>query len=175
MQYQYLLTVIFFALTIIYASAYKPTKFAKEVVCEGCHAFVTEATKLMNRKHTAKDKIDTRIRDALRRTCDTENLRAYEFSPPNLKKVCDYWTTEYKDEITKVFKEYSEPEEREIALCFDVTDACIGVDRSTFRINKYKGPSRKAVREQTGKSKMTGKKKESAKAETKQKDKKEEL
>ncbi|XP_038067214.1 uncharacterized protein LOC119737163 isoform X2 [Patiria miniata] len=146
MQYQWLLSIIVLALAILYASAYKPTKFGKEVVCEGCHAFVAESAKLMNRKHTSRDKIETQIKDALKRTCDTEHLRAYEFSPPNMKKVCDYWATEYKKEITQVFKEYSDPEEREIALCFDVTDACIGVDRSNFRINKYKGPTGEAMK-----------------------------
>ncbi|XP_033630170.1 uncharacterized protein LOC117292280 isoform X2 [Asterias rubens] len=158
MQLQWIVSIFLMVLMVDYATPYKPTKFAKEVVCEGCHAFVTEATKLMNRRHTSKDKIDVQIKDVLKRTCNTEHLRAYEFSPPNMQKVCDYWASDYKKEITQVFKEFSDPEEREIALCFDVTDACVGVDRTGFRINKYKGPTRKAVRDQTGKGKMTGKK-----------------
>ncbi len=51
-----------------------------------------------------------------------------------------FFAADYKKEITQVFKGFSDPEEREISLCFDVTDACVGVDRTGFRINKYKGP-----------------------------------
>ncbi|XP_071963851.1 uncharacterized protein [Antedon mediterranea] len=119
--------------------AVKPTKFAKEVVCEGCHAVITESNKLIGKGSRKK------AATVITKVCNFDNLRAYEFSPPNMKKVCDYWTSDYKDELLAVLSKDTDVNEQELELCFEVTDACVGVDRSNFRINKYKGPkARKA-------------------------------
>ena len=67
-------------------------------------------------------------------------LSCFFYKVDILNETCYVFAGDYKKEITQVFKEFSDPEEREIALCFDVTDACVGVDRTGFRINKYKGP-----------------------------------
>ena len=52
----------------------------------------TELNKFLERSKKYNDPLDRRIDDARKRTCTAEHLRAYEFSPPTMKKVCDYWT-----------------------------------------------------------------------------------
>ncbi|XP_072168256.1 uncharacterized protein [Diadema setosum] len=119
----------------------KPTKFAKEVVCEGCHAVIAEANKILG-KGKRTDKV---VKNTMKAVCNVQRLNSYEFSPPNMNKVCDYWTTNYMSEITSALTNGLPEEEQEIELCFVTTDICKGVDRSKFRINKYQGPSKRKI------------------------------
>ncbi|XP_033108646.1 uncharacterized protein LOC117110145 [Anneissia japonica] len=101
--------------------------------------FQKEANKIIGQGSRKKAK------NVITNVCTFENLRSYEFSPPNMKKVCDYWTSDYKEELLAVLSKDIDAEEQELELCFEVTDACVGVDRSNFRINKYKGPKARKV------------------------------
>ncbi|XP_072046935.1 uncharacterized protein [Amphiura filiformis] len=122
----------------------KPTNYGKEVLCEGCHAAISELNKFLERSKKHNDPVDRRVNDAIKRACVIDHLRAYEFSPPTMKKVCDYWTVDYKEELIDVVKAHIDDKvEQELQLCFEVTDVCVGVDRGQFRINKYKGPRRR--------------------------------
>ncbi|XP_030840305.1 uncharacterized protein LOC115923535 [Strongylocentrotus purpuratus] len=119
----------------------KPTKFAKEVVCEGCHAVIAETNKIFGKgKRT-----DKTVMNSLRGICNAQRLNQYEFSPPTMKKVCDYWTENYETEIKAALTNGLPEDEQEIELCWISTDICKGVDRSHFRINKYEGPSKRKI------------------------------
>ncbi|XP_041474613.1 uncharacterized protein LOC121423325 [Lytechinus variegatus] len=127
----------------------KPTKFAKEVVCEGCHAVIAETNKILGKgKRTEKT-----VTNSMRGICEAQRLNQYEFSPPTMKKVCDYWTENYKTEIKAALMNGLPEDEQEIELCWITTDICRGVDRSNFRINKYEGPSKRKIMAATKASK----------------------
>ncbi len=66
-------------------------------------------------------------------------ITKYPFNIPFINLV--FFSVDYKEELTDVVKAHIDDKaEQEVQLCFEVTDACVGVDRSQFRINKYKGP-----------------------------------
>ncbi|PIK50561.1 Retrovirus-related Pol polyprotein from transposon [Apostichopus japonicus] len=134
-------TILFISLMFCAVDGVKPTNLAREVVCEGCHAVITEANAILG---TSK-RGSAQIRQALQNVCQINRLTKYEFSPPNMVKACDYWKNNYIDEVKDVLADGGELEDQEIQLCFVETDACQRVDRSQFRINKYPGPSKSKI------------------------------
>lgn len=104
-----------------------PSGISERLYCEGCSATVKELMKKINKR--SGDSLEVRVIEALEDICTNPNFRTYDFSPPSTTKACKLLLERHEEEIEVLLQKKDVPD-KEKAICYELSKACEGVDRS---------------------------------------------
>ena len=112
----------------------RPSDVSRELFCDVCQAFFTEALK--NLRNLNKES-DVTFYLNNRNICSYKNFNGYHFSGPEIEVACEVVIGEYYDEVEKMLIERIPNKDTEVTLinkfCYDKIKACDGVDLSKFK------------------------------------------
>lgn len=120
------LLLVMLSLIVHVSIADKPSELSQGVFCEGCVATVKEMLKKLEKK--TGDIREVKVIDAMEDICNLQNFGSYDYSPPKTGKACKYLIENYDEDIENIF--VAETEDLEQKICYELTKACVGVDRS---------------------------------------------
>ena len=60
--------------------------------------------------------------------CEPENYMIYEFPPPEMREGCEAFIMDWEEDIEKVLKERTDNKEVEQKVCYEISNACRGVN-----------------------------------------------
>ena len=124
--HHYLFGFTIFLCVVTFSQTDKPSGLSQGVYCEGCIATVKELLKKINKK-TGESR-EVRVIEALEDICNLQNFGSYEYSPPKTGQACKFLIENYDEEIENSL--VSESGDFEQKICYELTEACKGVDRT---------------------------------------------
>ena len=124
--HHYLFGFAIFLCGVTFSQTDKPSGLSQGVYCEGCIATVKELLKKIN-KRTGESR-EVRVIEALEDICNLQNFGSYEYSPPKTGQACKFLIENYDEEIENSL--VSESGDFEQKICYELTEACKGVDRT---------------------------------------------
>ena len=124
--HHYLFGFAIFLCVVTFSQTDKPSGLSQGVYCEGCIATVKELLKKINKK-TGESR-EVRVIEALEDICNLQNFGSYEYSPPKTGQACKFLIENYDEEIENSL--VSESGDFEQRICYELTEACKGVDRT---------------------------------------------
>ena len=124
--HHYILGFTIFLCGVTLSQSDKPSGLSQGVYCEGCIATVKEILKKVNKK-TGESR-EVRVIEAMEDICNLQNFGSYEYSPPKTGQACKFLIENYDEEIENSL--VSESGDFEQKICYELTEACKGVDRT---------------------------------------------
>ena len=116
------------------ADSIRPSDISRELFCDACQAFFTEASKNLRNLNKESDVVFYLNSNNI---CSYKNFDGYHFSNPELEVACEVLIGEYYDEIEKILIERNPIENTNSSLinkfCYKTIKACNGVDLSKLK------------------------------------------
>lgn len=103
-----------------------PPDMSQAIFCESCSAVMQEIGKLLAKK--SSDPRELQVVEAMEDICQAKYFSKYHYSPPTTIKACKFLIEKYEEELEQLLTKKSADYEKEV--CYELTKACEGVDRS---------------------------------------------
>lgn len=103
-----------------------PPDMSQAIFCESCSAVMQEIGKLLTKK--SSDPRELQVVEAMEDICQAKYFSKYHYSPPTTIKACKFLIEKYEEELEQLLTKQSADYEKEV--CYELTKACEGVDRS---------------------------------------------
>ncbi|XP_070580572.1 uncharacterized protein [Ptychodera flava] len=107
-----------------------PDDLDQAMYCEGCVATVTELDKLLSNLHNSEDPFEMHVINAMDEVCHRDHFGTYAYIPPKMVKSCRMLLDEFDEDVEKLLMTHPKLEDMEKTLCYELSKACEGVDRS---------------------------------------------
>lgn len=103
-----------------------PSDMSQGIFCEGCSAVMKELDKILAKR--SSDPRELQVVEAMEDICQTKYFSKYDYSPPTTVKACRFLIEKYEEDIEQLLMDNVDNSEQEV--CYKLTKACEGVDRS---------------------------------------------
>ena len=73
-------------------------------------------------------KSEAEVFDVMSDVCDPKYYYIYMYPPPEMKEGCTAWIMDWEEEFEKVLLERDTNAEVEQKICYEISEACVGVN-----------------------------------------------
>jgi len=71
--------------------------------------------------------------------CDKENFQIYEYPPPEMRKGCDLFISQYEETVLDMLTARENDDNIEDEICYNMTEACVDIDDGESESKEYLG------------------------------------
>ncbi|XP_077980521.1 uncharacterized protein LOC144435777 [Glandiceps talaboti] len=106
-----------------------PEDIDESMYCAGCIATMKELYLMLENLHHSDDPFEMHVINAMDEVCHRDHFKAYDYIPPKMVKACQLLLDEFDEDIEIFLKTHPRIENMEKKFCYEISKACVGVDR----------------------------------------------